>query len=75
MNTITKETRKEAHNIGHKTLEEQAYNELGEDKLTARELAKKMYKKRDIKNRYKTRNCTAFNRIRKTRICKSDRKA
>ena len=75
MDQIAKETRKEAYELTQKTsLEDLVYEELGEQELTARELAQKMYKKRNNKNQYKTRNSTKTYRIAKGRIYTNNRK-
>lgn len=50
MNEITKETRREAYKIGHKTLENLVYEELEGKELTAREIAIRLYKKRNNSN-------------------------
>lgn len=63
MNNITKETRKESY----KKLELKKKSKLIYDNLdgeyTARELAKKLFKKRFNKNCRKARNCSTFNGI------------
>lgn len=59
MNEILKETRKEAYkNPKLKTKTRLVLEELGNEELTARELAIKMHKKRFVKNCWKTRNST-----------------
>ncbi len=63
MNQITKETRKESFKkieLSGKT--KLIYEEL-KGEMTARELAKLLYKKRFNKNSRKTRNSTKINRI------------
>lgn len=51
MNEILKETRKQSYkNPNLKTKTKLVLEELGNEELTARELARKMYKKRFIKN-------------------------
>ncbi len=59
MDKILKETRKQSYkNPNLKTKTKLVLEELGNKELTARELAKNMYKKRFIKNCRKTRNST-----------------
>jgi len=51
MNEILKETRKQSYkNSNLKTKTKLVFEELGNEELTARELARKMHKKRFIKN-------------------------
>ena len=73
MNQITKETRKESFKkieLSGKT--KLIYEEL-KGEMTARELAKLLYKKRFNKNSRKTRNSTKINRIKWNGISKSNR--
>lgn len=74
MNEILKETRKQSYkNSNLKTKTKLVFEELGNEELTARELAIKMYKKRFVKNCWKTRNSTKAIRISKIRLCRSSR--
>lgn len=69
VNQIAKETRREGQKIINKTnLKDLVYEELEEQELTARQLAEKMYKKRDNKNRCKTRSSTKTQRTRKEAV-------
>lgn len=73
MNQITKETRKESFKkieLSGKT--KLIYEEL-KGEMTARELAKLLYKKRFNKNSRKTRNSTKINRINRFRTSRNYR--
>lgn len=62
MGEITKETRKESYKKQDLTKKQKLIlKELGNSKLTARELAMKIRKKRINKNSRKTRNSTKIN--------------
>lgn len=57
MNEILRETRKDSYkNPKLKTRTKLVLEELGDEQLTARELSKKMFKKRFIKNSRKARD-------------------
>lgn len=74
MNNITKQTREESFKkLELKKKSKLIYENLEDGEYTARELAKKLFKKRFNKNSRKTRNSSKTNRISKNGICKSSR--
>lgn len=72
MNNITKQTREESFKkLELKKKSKLIYENLEDGEYTARELAKKLFKKRFNKNSRKTRNSSKTNRISWVRISRS----
>lgn len=75
MNNITKQTREESFKkLELKKKSKLVYENLEDGEYTARELAKKLFKKRFNKNSRKTRNSSKTYRISWTRISRSSKK-
>lgn len=72
MNNITKQTREESFKkLELKKKSKLIYENLEDGEYTARELAKKLFKKRFNKNSRKTRNSSKTNRISWVRISRN----
>lgn len=72
MNSITKQTREESFKkLELKKKIKLIYENLEDGEYTARELAKKLFKKRFNKNSRKTRNSSKTNRISWVRISRN----